>query len=135
MSLFGSLGVAASGMHTFKTWIDASADNVANVNTIRPTDEPAFQERFVVANASEYRNGQVGAGVRVAGVAFGDAEGRLVYDPSHPFADDDGMVRAPDMVLSDQLTNLIIAQRAYQANVTVFERARDTYLRALEIGR
>ena len=49
--------------------------------------------------------------------------------------DEAGMVRHPDMNLSDQMTNLIIAQRAYQANVTVFERARDAYMRGLEIGR
>lgn len=135
MSMFASLGVAASGMQTFKTWIDATADNVANVNTIRPTDEAAYQERFVVAQANHARRGEVGDGVRVAGVLFGDPEGRLIYAPNNPMADEFGMVRAPDMDLSDQMTNLIIAQRAYQANVTVFERARDAYLRGLEIGR
>ena len=135
MSMFGSLGIAASGMSTFKTWIDATADNVANVNTVTSTDKAAFQERFVVAQSRQYDRGQVGQGVRAAGVLFGDAEGRLAYDPAHPLADENGMVRRPDMDLSDQMTNLIIAQRAYQANVTVFERARDAYLRALEIGR
>ena len=60
------------------------------------------------------------------------SDGRLVYDPNHPLADDNGFVRAPDMDLTDQMTSLIIAQRAYPANVTVFERARDAYLRALE---
>jgi flagellar basal-body rod protein FlgC len=135
MSMFGSLGIAASGMHTFKTWIDATADNVANINTVRGTDEPAFQERFVVAQTTQYDRGKVGQGVRVAGVLFGDADGRLAYDPAHPLADENGFVRRPDMDLSDQMTNLIIAQRAYQANVTVFERARDAYLRGLEIGR
>lgn len=133
--MFGSLGIAASGMHTFKTWIDATADNVANVNTVRATVGPAFQERFVVAQSAQYDRGKVGTGVRVAGVLFGDPEGRLAYDPAHPLADENGLVRRPDMDLSDQMTNLIIAQRAYQANVTVFERARDAYLRGLEIGR
>ncbi len=134
-ALFSSISVAGSGMGVYKTWIDATADNVANVNTITSTDEPAFQERFVVAAANERGAGRIGDGARVAGVLFGDAEGRLVYDPANPLADEDGMVRAPDMNLSDQMTNLIIAQRAYQANVTVFERARDAYLRGLEIGR
>jgi flagellar basal-body rod protein FlgC len=135
MSIFGSLGIAGSGMQLFKTWIDATADNVANINTVRSTDEEAFQERFIVAGAREYRHGRVGSGVEVRGVVGGDPEGRLAYDPFHPLADENGMVRRPDMDLSDQMTNLIIAQRAYQANVTVFERARDSYLRALEIGR
>jgi flagellar basal-body rod protein FlgC len=134
-ALFNSLSITGSGMGVYKTWIDATADNVANVNTVTSTDEPAFQQRFVLASANENGAGSIGNGARVAGVQFGDAEGRLVYDPAHPLADENGMVRHPDMVLSDQMTNLIIAQRAYQANVTVFERARDAYLRGLEIGR
>jgi flagellar basal-body rod protein FlgC len=134
-ALFNSLAITGSGMGVYKTWIDATADNVANVNTVTSTDEPAFQQRFVLAAANENAGGGIGNGARVAGVQFGDAEGRLVYDPAHPLADESGMVRHPDMVLSDQMTNLIIAQRAYQANVTVFERARDAYLRGLEIGR
>ena len=134
-ALFSSISIAGSGMGVYKTWIDATADNIANVNTVRGTDEAAFQQRFVISAAAERGAGQVGAGARVAGVTFGDPDGRLVYDPNHPLADEMGMVRHPDMNLSDQMTNLIIAQRAYQANVTVFERARDAYLRGLEIGR
>lgn len=133
--LFGSISVAASGMHVYKTWIDATADNVANANTVRSPDEPAFQARFVVAGSQDVRPGGVGDGADVRGVLFGDPLGRLVYDPSNPLADEEGYVRRPDMDLSDQMTNLIIAQRAYQANVTVFERARDAYERALQIGR
>ena len=45
------------------------------------------------------------------------------------------LVRRPDMNLSDQLTHLMSAQRAYQLNVAVFERARDSYAKALEIGK
>ncbi|MPY94780.1 MAG: flagellar basal-body rod protein FlgC [Acidimicrobiia bacterium] len=126
---FAILGISASGMRTHKVWLDAIADNVANVSTVRPTDEPAFQERFVEAQAVE------GGGVTVGAVRFGDPNGRLVHDPMNPLADANGMVRAPDMDLSDQMTHLIIAQRAYQANVTTFERVRDAYSRALELGK
>lgn len=126
---FSLIGIPASGMRVYRTWLDAIADNVSNVNTITPTDRAAYQERFIVARAAQ------SGGVVVDGVRFGDPNGRLVYDPNHPLADANGMVRAPDMDLVDQMTSLIIAQRAYQANVTVFERARDAYLRALEIGK
>ena len=116
-------------MRVYKTWLDAIADNVANASTVRPTSEPAYQERFIVARAAD------GGGVVVDGVQFGDPQGRLAYDPSNPLADASGMVRQPDMDMTQQMTSLMIAQRAYQANVTVFERARDAYLRALEIGK
>lgn len=133
--MFSSLRVSGSGMNVYKTWIDAISDNVANVNTIRSTDEAAFQQRMVVAQSVGGEGGGIGDGARVAGIRLGNAEGRLVYDPEHPLADDDGLVRAPDIELSTQMTHLIVAQRSYQANVSVFERARDAYQRALEIGR
>jgi flagellar basal-body rod protein FlgC len=131
---FDGLYVPASGMTVYKTWMDALADNVANVSTVTSTTAPAFQERFVIAQANEYGT-YPGTGVHVAGVSFGDPNGRLVYNPSHPLADAQGMVRMPDMNLSDQMTSLIIAQRAYQLNVAVFERARDSYQKSLEIGK
>ena len=146
---FSSLGIAASGMRAFQTWIDATGDNVANINTVNPAGQSAFQERFVVAQASggdrpggaraagigSSGSGASGDGVFVAGAEFGDPAGRMVYNPDHPYADEEGMVRMPDIDMSAQMTNLIIAQRAYSANVSVFQGARDTYLRALEIGK
>lgn len=116
-----------------KTWIDAIADNVANVNTVHRTSEAAFQPRSVVAEAVP--GGATGNGVAVQQVTLGSPDGTLVYDPQHPLADADGLVRRPDEDLVGQMTTLIVAQRAYSANVTVFERARDAYLRALEIGK
>ena len=130
---FHSLDIAASGMNVYQTWLDAVADNVANITTIRPTDEVAYQERFVVVHAVE--EGGRPAGAAVTGAEFGNPRGRMMYDPSHPLADDDGMVLGPDMDLSDQMTHMLAAQRAYQANVSAFERARDAYARALEIGK
>jgi flagellar basal-body rod protein FlgC len=129
---FHSLSIAASGMDVYQTWLDAVSDNVANINTIRGMDENAYQERFVISESSEA--GGRPAGARVAGVEFGNPLGIEVYYPDHPLADDDGMVRAPDVDLGHQLTNMLAAQRAYQANVAAFERARDAYIRALEIG-
>jgi flagellar basal-body rod protein FlgC len=126
---FNILGISASGMRVQKTWLDAVADNVANVNTVRPANEPAFQERMVVAQAAQ------GGGAVVACARFCDPVGRLAYQTDSPLADTNGMVRMPDMDLSQQMTNLIAAQRAYQANVTTFERVRDAYSQALQIGK
>jgi flagellar basal-body rod protein FlgC len=135
MSMFGSLQVSASGMNVYQTWIDAISDNIANVNTVRSTDQEAFRSRMVVAQSVGGEGGEVGSGARVAGIRLGDAEGVLRYDPSNALADENGLVRAPSVDLVDQMSHLIVAQRSYQANVSVFERARDAYQRALEIGR
>jgi flagellar basal-body rod protein FlgC len=130
---FHSLSIAGSGMDVYQTWLDAIADNVANVNNVSATDQLAFQERFVIAQARQ-TNGRPD-GARVSGVTFGSSLGRVVYDPQHPLADAEGFVRTPDMNLSDQMTSMVIAQRAYQANVSAFRAAREAYQRVLEIGR
>ena len=133
-SPFGDLAIPASGMTVSRTWLDAISDNIANINTARKTSESAFQERFVIAQAVDYGDGP-GNGTKVQSVVLGNPNGRLVYAPDSPLADKDGMVRMPDINLSDQMTSMIIAQRAYQLNVAAFERSRDSYSRALEIGK
>lgn len=132
MSMFGAIQTAGSGMRLNRVWIDAVSDNIANINTVKPMDEDAFQSRMVIAEAVEY--GEAG-GVRVAGAAFGDPEGRLRYEPDHPLADENGIVRYPDIDLADQMSQLMIAQRAYQSNVAVVERAKEAYQSALTLGR
>jgi flagellar basal-body rod protein FlgC len=134
---FSSLATPASGVSTMKTWIDAISDNVANINTVHRTSEEAFQSEYVVAQAvpGSRATGGIGGGVRVGGIQRSSGEGILAFDPENPLADENGYVRRPNVDLTEQLTNLIIAQRAYSANVTVFERARDSYKQALEIGK
>jgi flagellar basal-body rod protein FlgC len=131
--LFDILGTSGSGLRTYRKWLDAVSDNIANVNTVKPTSEQAFRTRYVQAEAIE--EGGTGKGVRVAGIVYGDAEGRLVHEPDHPMADAQGMVRYPDVDLGEQMSHLLLAQRGYQANIAVVERAQQAYQAALSIGK
>lgn len=132
---FHSLGISGSGMNVYQTWLDAIADNVANINNVSSTNEPAFQERFVIAQSNERGSGNGFGGATVDRIELGDANGRTVFQPEHPKADERGFVRIPAVELSQQMTHMLVAQRAYQANVTAFRSARDAYERTLEIGR
>jgi flagellar basal-body rod protein FlgC len=58
-----------------------------------------------------------------------------VYEPDNPLADEQGYVRYPDIDLATQMGQLIMAQRGYQANAAVVDRAKETYQAALQIGR
>ena len=133
MAIFDSLGISGSGLMTHRKWLDAVSDNIANINTVSSTDGDAFQERFVVAQAVDYGSGE--GGVRVAGAEFGSGEGRLVYEPTHPLADADGYVKYPDIDLGEQMTQMLMAQRGYQANLAVVERATNAYQAALALGK
>lgn len=133
MSLFGIFATSGSGVTLSQKWMDAISDNIANINTVRRTGEAAFQARYVVARAVDYGTGR--GGVAVDGVTYGSPQGQLVYDPESPLADAKGMVRRPDIDLGDQMTQLIQAQRGYQANLAVIERAKAAYEAALQLGR
>ena len=133
MAIFDTFGISGSGLMTHRKWLDAVSDNIANVNTVRRTDEDAFQQRMVVAEAVEYGTGE--GGVRVARAEFGSGEGRLVHQPDHPLADDAGYVKYPDIDLGDQMSQMIMAQRGYQANLAVVERATEAYKAALMLGK
>ena len=127
---FDAIGIASTGMTVHRKWLDAVSDNLANVNTVKATTDDAFQARYVVA-----KEGEGTTGVYVQGAAFGSAAGRLVYEPNHPLADAEGYVRYPDIDLASQMGQLIMAQRGYQANAAVVDRAKETYQAALQIGR
>jgi flagellar basal-body rod protein FlgC len=133
MAAFDTLGIAGSSLYVHRKWMDAVSDNIANVNTVSATNQDAFQERFVVAQAVSYGSGE--GGVAVAGTPMGSATGRLVYQPEHVLADARGYVKLPDLDLGDQMVSLMMAQRGYQAQLAVIERATNAYQQALQLGK
>jgi flagellar basal-body rod protein FlgC len=125
-----AIGIAGSGLDVNRQWMNAISDNIANINTTTPTSGKAFQARYVIAQAGEGTSG-----VFVQGTALGDSKGITVYDPTNPLADKEGNVLQPDIDLGDQMSQLIMAQRAYEADANVVTQAKTTYEAALEIGK
>ena len=136
-SMFPTFEIASSALTTHQIWMDALSDNIANINTVKPMSGPAYQEKFVVAQEIPSTPGApvgVGGGVAPVAVQLGDATGMVTYDPTNPLADKNGLVRRPSENLGDQMTNLIIAQRGYQLNLAVIDRAKSSYQQALDIN-
>lgn len=127
---FDAIGIAGTGMTVHRKWLDALSDNIANVNTATPAGEAPFREKLVSVRA-----GAQGTGVYVDGIVESDAPTKLVYDPQHPYADENGYVEYPNVDLGDQMSMLILAQRGYESNAAVVDRAKTSYEAALQIGR
>ena len=130
MSTFNAIGVAGTGVTVYRKWLDAVSDNIANIDNVSRTSEKAFQARYVVAQEAADGNG-----AQVGGVAFGSAQGVLTYDPENPLADAKGYIRRPDIDLGGQMSQMMMAQRAYQANLAVVDRAKDSYTAAINLGK
>jgi flagellar basal-body rod protein FlgC len=122
--------IAGTALNTHQAWLIAISNNISNINTAKSTSGNAFQAEYLQVSAVE--NNQ---GVQVDKVVHGDPVGRLVYDPTNAVADKSGYVRMPDIDLSEQMSTLIMAQRGYQANAAVVDRAKTSYEAALQIGR
>jgi flagellar basal-body rod protein FlgC len=137
MTIFPVFDTASSALRTNRVWMDAISDNLANVNTIRPYDQPAFQARYVEAQELPSNPGDpigVGGGVGVASIQYGDSTGIQRYEPGNPLANAQGIVRSPNVDVSQNMTDLIIAQRAYQLNLAVVDRASQSYQQAIQIN-
>jgi flagellar basal-body rod protein FlgC len=147
MSAFGALNVSATGMTAQSIRRDVIAQNIANVNTTRDENGEPYKKKNVVfeeksvtsfAMALDLSMGATGTGmdgVKVTKITEDDSEGSKVYDPSHPDADDEGYVTYPNVNVVQEMTDLIDASRAYEANVTAFNATKAMYSKTLEMGQ
>lgn len=146
MALFQSFNISASGMTAERFRFDTIAQNIANVNTTRTEDGTpyrrkivTFQEKDVTPFTSYYSSARaraVGNGVKVTSVKE-DTETDFImeYDPSHPDADENGYVSYPNVNTVTEMTNMIDATRAYEANTTAFEASKSIAQAGLSIGQ
>jgi flagellar basal-body rod protein FlgC len=130
MGLFDAMAASASGMTVMRTWLDSIADNLSNTQSVARPGEDPFNSRLVIAAANED-----GLGVHVAEIEARDETPQGKFEPEHPYADEEGMVYYPGIDVGVEMTNMVAAQRAYQANVSALQSARDAYQAALRLGR
>jgi flagellar basal-body rod protein FlgC len=142
------LKTAGSALTAQRLRMDVIASNLANAEaTSTPEGGPYKRERVVFApmmrdsldklNASsgDIANGATAGGVEVKSIVQDDEEPRMVYDPTHPDANEDGFVAFPNVDLVTEMTDMLSASRSYEANITVLNVAKSMAQRALDLGR
>jgi flagellar basal-body rod protein FlgC len=140
MGLFDALDISASGLIAERTRMDVTSQNLANAQSsgYRRQDVVLREAGGGFANVLGKAIGASGdsrRGVEVAEVTTDQAEQRRVYDPGHPDADAQGYVRLPNVNAVSEMTDLISASRAYEANVTAMNTAKQMFSKTLEILR
>ncbi|HEY9899747.1 MAG TPA: flagellar basal body rod protein FlgC [Pantanalinema sp.] len=134
MSTFDALNVSGSALTAQRLRMDTIASNLANANTTRTDKGTPFRREMVVFEAKpSNRPGLPGTGVHVAGIVEDQAPFRLVYDPGHPDANQQGYVAFPNVNPVAEMTDMISATRSYEANVTVVQALKGAANKALEI--
>ncbi len=147
MSLLGSLNTSATALTAQTMRMDVISENIANVNTTKTADGGPYKRKAVVFEemgedrpfsqifSQAYGAEANGEGVRVNRIVTDSSEGALVYDPSHPDADEKGYVEQSNVNVVQEMTDMISASRSYEANVTAMNATKSMITKTLEISK
>ncbi len=147
MGIFSAFNINASGMTAQRFRMDTISENIANAYTTRTQDGTPYRRKVVtfeergdrvqtfssfLGSASSRFKGQ---GVRVGKVMEDNkTQPNMVYDPSHPDADENGYVTYPNVSIVTEMTNLIDASRSFEANATAFTASKSIAMKGLEMA-
>lgn len=134
MSLFNIFNIAGSGMTAQSQRLNAVASNLANVDSATGPDGKPYKAKQVMFETMPIA-GQPGAGVKVSAVVEDNSPMKVVYDPKHPMANEQGYVTLPNVNPVDEMVNMISASRSYQNNVDVLNTSKTLLLKTLTIGQ
>lgn len=144
MELSKAMGISASGMEAQRFAVGVISMNLANVHTTKTANGGPYRRKEAIFSAASLpqsfsdllanRTDRQPSGVK-AELVEDSRKGDMIYDPSHPDADEAGVVYLPNVNAVEEMVALLAAMRSYEANVTAFNSAKQMALKSLEIGR
>ena len=151
MAFLTSMNIVGSGLTAHQLRLDVVSENITNMNTTRTEGGGAYRRKMVVFQAQDGRDSfrhalavrslssnagyETAGGVRVTEIAEDESAMKMVYDPAHPDADENGYVEYPNVTLVKEVTDAMAATQAYAANVTALNSLKTVVGKALEIGK
>lgn len=150
MSFFKAMTISSSALAAQRIRMNVLSANLANAQTTRtdpmgPDGGGPYRRRDVVFSAvptgtkfEDMLDENYGAEltkVKVVDIHKDTKEPKMVFDPSHVDADENGYVKMPNVQVMTEMVNMISATRAFEANVTAVNDAKQMALKSLEIGR
>lgn len=145
MDFLTAIRISSSGLNAQRTRMNVVSSNLANINTTRTEEGGPYRKKEVVVSAAPIKdkfgqvldaslNGKI-TEVKVSGIVEDQSAPKMVYEPSHPDANEKGYVAYPNINLMQEMVNLISASRSYEANITAINASKSLALKALELGR
>lgn len=147
MSLSNVINISGTGMTAQSVRLNTTASNLANAQSVSSSIEetyrarkPIFQqlqqpwhERDILAPVDLEHD--VGEGVNVRAIVEKDAPLDIRYEPTHPFADEEGYVYYPNVNVVEEMADMISASRSFTVNVEVFNTAKTMMQKTLTMGQ
>lgn len=134
MSLFNVFNISGSAMSAQSQRLNVVASNLANADSTTSVNGQPYKAKQVMFSAVPM-NSPDANGVKVSQVVEDTAPPKMVYDPKHPQADENGYVAMPNVNVTEEMVNMITASRAYQNNVDTMNAAKSMLLKTLTIGQ
>jgi flagellar basal-body rod protein FlgC len=140
MNFLLSLDISASGLYAQRKRMDVIAGNLANIATTRSRKGGPYRRKMVVMStrpAQDFNKvlASQAEGVKIDDIVEDKSPFRKVYNPGHPDADKQGYLFKPNVDLVVEITNMLMARRAFEANIAAIKSTKQMALKALEIGR
>lgn len=158
-NIFSSFDISGQGMSVQRMRLSATAKNIANINTTKSIDGEPYKREVVIVRAihgspfdeeMQYmismdksspdhapaaKQGKYPPDYSVLKARTGtdNSAPRIVYDPHHPDADENGYVKMPNINIVTEMVEMISAQRAFEANTGVVDSAKNIARNSLEI--
>ncbi|SFM32359.1 flagellar basal-body rod protein FlgC [Gracilibacillus orientalis] len=151
MSIFNAINTSGSGLTAQRLRMDTISSNIANAETTRATvnadgEYEPYQRKMTVfspkdqsfssiLNRATQKGESAGNGVKVSQIVDDEEPFKLVYNPNHPDANDDGYVEMPNVDPLKETVDMMSATRSYEANITSLNASKTMLMKALEIGK
>ena len=130
--VLGGIDISISGMRAQSKKMSAIYANVANARTVDAGNGLPYRRVEVIMRK---KVDDAISGVEVARVTEDNSPFPEQYDPGHPYANEQGYVKMPNINLPQEMINLTMATRAYQANAAILRRQQEIADRVMELLR
>lgn len=135
MNAFTSMQISATGLAAERLRMDTITSNMANVSTTRSADGNGPYTRRIAVFQEALDEKQRPMGVKAVKIEKDDSPFRQEYDPTHPDADANGYVKMPNVNVLNEMADMMVASRCYDANVDTMNALKSMFSKALELGR
>jgi len=135
MDSFSVFKISASALDSQRKRMNVIASNMANVHSTSTEDQGVYQRKDVLFEATPVDPKGKYEGVKVKEIVIDNTQPIVVYDPAHPDADAEGYVTMPNINIIEEMVNMMMATRAYEANVSAFNISKELFMKTMEIGR
>jgi flagellar basal-body rod protein FlgC len=141
MEFFTAFKICSAGLSAQRSKLDVITSNIANANTTSTPEGGPYKRKMITFSAEPLKEGfdktleDAVRTVKINNVVEEKDGFKRIFDPAHPDADKDGFVTLPNVNVMLEMTELITANRSYEACATAFDAAKNMALKAMDIGK